>query len=294
MTRSRAATRPTVLVTGGTGLLGRHVLQRLADARTYAVVALHRPGAAPPPPMTNVTWVEQDLARPLASSLPDRVDTVIHLAQSRHHREFPAGAVETFDVGAAATVRLLDYCRRSGGGRFVLASSGAVYPPSKRPLSESDRLDPRTFHGVSKVAAEHAACSFRSLFSVQILRFFFIYGRDQEPGAFMPGVVSRVRERSPVELTGRDGMHCNPIHVEDAAGAVHAATRLDHSTIVNVAGPDIVSLRDIAVELGQLLGAQARFAVAPGISDLIGDTTLMREQLVTPRVHVRDRLPELL
>ncbi|HYV16958.1 MAG TPA: NAD(P)-dependent oxidoreductase [Conexibacter sp.] len=281
----------TVLVTGGTGLLGRAVLERLAGEQE--VVALHRPASAPPP-IAGVTWLEQDLAAPLRPDLPARVAGVLHLAQSRRHREFPAGAVDTFAINAMATVRLLDYCDRAGGERFVLASSGAIYGPGPAPLREEDAPDPPSFYGQSKLAAERAADEFRARFAVAILRFFFVYGPGQDAGAFVPGLVTRVREGRPIDLQGTDGMRCNPIHVEEAAAASVAAWHRGDAEAANVAGPEIVTLRRIGERLGELVGIAPRFVEHPASGDLVADTARMRARLLTPRIGLGEGLERML
>lgn len=274
----------TVVVTGGTGLLGYGVLERLAG--TDDVVALHRPGSEPPV-IPGVEWVAQDLTATLGGRLPGRVDAVLHVAQSRHHRTFPDGAVDVFDVNVGSTVRLLDYCRRAGGSAFVQASSGAVYRPGPVALSERDDPDPPSFYGHSKLAAEQAALAFGGLFAVSVLRLFFVYGARQDGGAFLPGVRARILDGVPVRLSGPDGLRCNPIHVDDAAAAVQAAWTTGFSGVVNVAGPETVSLRSIAETLGGLLDREPRFEHAGAAGDLVADIARMSECLGAPTTGVR-------
>jgi len=128
-----------VLVTGGGGFLGTALLPRLV-ARGE-VIALRRPGTQPSQ-VDGVRWVVQDLAAPLSADLPERIDAVIHLAQSRRYREFPDGAIDVYEVNAGATVRLLEYCSRAGAASFTYASSGAVYAPGPEPVNEADAPQP--------------------------------------------------------------------------------------------------------------------------------------------------------
>jgi len=66
----------TILLTGGTGFLGAALLEPLAERDE--VVAVYRPGTQPPS-VDRVRWVEQDLAAPLTTDLPERVDAIVHL-----------------------------------------------------------------------------------------------------------------------------------------------------------------------------------------------------------------------
>ncbi len=276
----------TALITGGTGFLGQALLAPLA-ARGE-VFAIHRPGTSPPL-CDGVTWIAQDLSAPLDADLPASVDTVIHLAQSRRYREFPEAAVELFEVNTGAAVRLLDYARRAGARSFVLASSGAVYPSGPEPLSEDTPPAPSSLYASGKLAADDAARHYAEFFHAQVLRYFFIYGPGQR-GMFIPGVIQRVREGVPVTLAGQSGIRVNPVFVSDAADATLAATEREDSGVFNVAGPDVVSLRELATIAGEQLDAAPTFEVtAPG-SDLIADTTLMRERLTAPRIGTREGL----
>lgn len=276
----------TVLLTGATGLLGTALLPRLAVRGE--VWAMHPPERAPQP-VEGVRWVTQDLTEPLSSELPDRIDAVIHLAQSRRHREFPEGAIDMHEVNAAATVRLLDYCRRAGGTAFTFASTGGVYAPGQSPVEENGALAPINFYAASKLAGEKAVEQFRALLRGHSLRPFFIYGPGQR-NMFIAGLIARVRERGEVTLAGYDGIRVNPVYVEDAADAVIASLELEESVTMNVAGPDVVSVREIAELIGGLLEREPIFAVGDVQPDLVAGVE-QRDSLVgAPRVALAEGL----
>lgn len=270
----------SVLVTGGTGFLGHAVLSRLAER--YSVVATRRAGSDLPA-VSGVDWLTQDLAAPLSGELPERVDAVIHLAQSLGYRALPDRAVDVFDVNAAATVRLLDYCRRAGGRTFTYASSGAVYGGGMRPLREADTCRPANLYGVSKLAGELAVEQFRDHLAAHALRFFFIYGPGQRD-AFIPGLLGRIAEGRAVSLAGADGFQANPVFVDDAADAVVSTLELADGCTLNVAGPDTVSVRQIA-ELGSsFLGRPCSFVTEQPNSDLVANINAQRRVLGAPAV----------
>ena len=276
----------TILLTGGTGFLGAAVLEPLA-ARDE-VVALHRPGTTPPS-VDRVRWVPQDLAGPLVPELPEHVDAVVHLAQSRRYREFPESALDIFDLNMGAAVRLLDYARRCGAGKFVLASSGAVYSPRSEPLREEDPLTPGNLYATCKLAAEHAASHFGDYFDVAILRYFFIYGPGQLD-MFVAGIVNRVMNELPVSLSSDAGIRVNPVFVDDAAAATLAALEATGVGAYNVAGRDVVSLREIADTIGEIVGKTPKFVLGDAAPDLVADIERMSEALVPPRIGIHDGL----
>jgi UDP-glucose 4-epimerase len=276
----------TVVVTGATGFLGSALLELLAQRDE--VVALHRPGAEPPA-RAGVRWLPQDLAAPLGADLPQATDAVIHLAQSRRYREFPEGARDVFAVNAAVTVELLDYARRSGAKAFTYASSGAVYASGPEPVRETDAPQPGNFYAASKRAGELAAEQYRSLLNAHVLRFFFIYGPGQR-NMFIPGVLARIGDGQEVTLAGTDGIRVNPVFVDDAAAAVAGTLELPESMTLNVAGPDVVSLREIAEIGGRLLGSEPRFASTDPQPDLVASIDRMREAVGAPKVGIDEGL----
>lgn len=277
-----------IVVTGGTGLLGPAVLRRLG--RGHEVVALYRPGSAPVD-VRGVRWIEEDLKHPCYSELPERVDAVVHLAQSRQFREFPNGAVDVFEVNTAATVRLLRYCWEAQGTRFIYASSGAVYAPGFRPVREYDVPKPPNFYAMSKLVAEQAVDQFRDLLTALNLRFFFIYGPGQRE-MLVPRLIEAVRTGIPIPLAGEKGIRINPIYVDDAAAAVEAALRSDRSGTFNVAGPEVIPISRIAELIGEAVGVTPSFTHGPVQPDLIGDIEQMREHLVAPQTPLRQGLEQ--
>jgi UDP-glucose 4-epimerase len=277
----------TVVVTGGTGFLGAAVVE-LLGARGDEVVALVRPGAAPAD-LPGVRWVEQDLAVPLGTALPERAGAVIHLAQSRRYREFPEGALDVQAVNVTMTVELLDFARRAGAQTFVYASSGAVYTSGPEPVRETDVPRPANFYAASKLAGELAVEHFRALLRAHILRFFFIYGPGQR-NMFIPGVLGRIRDGGDVTLAGEDGIRVNPVYVDDAARAVAATLGLAEPATLNIAGPDVLSLRQIAEAGGRLLGREPSFAHTDPQPDLVASIDRMRAAVGAPEVGFEEGL----
>ena len=285
-----------ILVTGAGGLLGAHVVQLLADEAEIVAAGHSAPKIAAP----NVTPLALDLSRPLdRAALPQRVDVVIHLAQSSRFREFPETAGDIFEVNTARLVDLIDYARRAGAANFVYASTGGVYGGGPEPLGEDAPAPPAGeilgFYPASKRAGELLAEAFSSQLNVAVLRYFFIYGPGQKRGMLIPRLVDSVREGRSVTLQGESGLRCNPIHAEDAARATVAAAGLDRSATVNVAGPEILSLRQICEAIGRRLGRRPVLEVQPGEPrDLIADISLMESLLIPPARRFEDGVADLL
>jgi UDP-glucose 4-epimerase len=267
-----------IVLTGATGFVGSHVLPMLA--RSHEVIALARQ-TRPPVTAPNVTWITTDLAKPLdLAQLPDAVDAVVHLAQSKRYREFPDGAEDVFAVNLQSTFQLLEYARASGASKFLFASTGGVYGSANRPLSEDDRLNPLNFYISSKYSAESFVASYRPLFHTIVFRFFFVYGPGQQ-GMMVPSLLRRVVAGEPITIQGDPGIRTNPIYIDDAAAVFEPALELEESNLFNVAGDEIVTIRDLVQLMQEASGRTVPIERAPGDldGDLIGDNTRMREVL---------------
>lgn len=283
-----------VLVTGATGLLGSSLVPALAEH--HHVVAVTR--RAPEEPSA-ARWVIHDLSRPsLPDDLPKSIDVVIHLAQGRAFRDFPEQAVSTYEVNVGSTARLLDWAWRAGAGQFILASTGGVYANTGVPHREDEAVDAASVgnhYAASKLAAEALTHAYASRFSVVVLRPFFMYGRVQERSMLLPRLADTIATGGAIPLAGEHGIRFNPIHVSDAARAVAAALAVPDSTVVNLAGPETLSLRDAAEVLGARLGREVRFerqGDSPAV-DVIGDTARMAALLTEPRTAFADVAGEL-
>jgi len=275
-----------LLVSGATGFLGTHFVR--AAGRTHRIYALARArGSA-----DGVTWIDADLAgRVPIERLPAQVDAVVHLAQSRHDRDFPAGARDVFAVNVSATLDLLDYARVCAARRFVLVSSGGVYGTGPSPFSETDALAPPDFYLTSKHCAEALAAPYGAYFTVVILRPFFIYGPGQA-GRLIPNLAARIVRGEDIQVAGGEGPRLNPVYVDDMVGALEAVLRPEAGGAYNVAGADVVSVRRLAQMIGATIGAPPRFTSPPGsvARDLVGNIERLGMLHWRPQVGLEDGL----
>lgn len=274
-----------VLVTGASGLIGSHLSGELT-ARGHDVWAVTRTvasGRAQP----GVHRVPLDLTAQSWVQLPPRADVVVHLAQSPHYRSFPEGALDVFDVNVASTARLLDWARKAGVRQFILASSGGV------PAA----MGQRTSHYVaSKRCAELLAESYGALFDVLTLRFFFVYGRGQKPWMLVPRLLQTIQSDGEVMLAGPHGPRLNPVHVADAVQAIVRAIDGGESGTIDIAGPEVLTVRAMSDTIAARLGRTARYACDLDAEphDLLGDISEMSARLWQPQHKFVEGVAELI
>ena len=115
--------------------------------------------------------VEHDLATPAGPGiLPERIDAVVHLAQSDRYRDFPGGAPDIFAINVRATFELLEYALAAGASRFVFASTGGVYGYNYDRVLETHPVSPLNFYLSSKYAAELMIANYRALLDTVVVR----------------------------------------------------------------------------------------------------------------------------
>lgn len=285
-----------LLITGPNGLLGRQVCIDCV-VNGYNVTAL--PSSNPLDALPYVNYIPFDFNNPWREqNLPVSVDAIVHLAQSPNFRRFPEAALDVFRVNIESTARLLDYAKRKGVKHFVLASSGGVYEFGSQTRKESDPIRSPAeldYYLASKLSSEMLVNNYRAFFHTTILRFFFVYGSRQNREMFIPRLLDNISQGRKVSLQGDDGFRFNPIHVADASRAVVASVEKTATGTINVAGADVLSIREICEAMGSLLGVSPEYEHQAGeAKSLIGDIEQMKRKLHTPTIRLIDSLDELI
>ncbi len=285
-----------IFVTGATGFLGSQLVAHLA--REHEIWAMTR--RDPAPELERVHWLRQDLTHDRWDiALPGQIDAVVHLAQSPQFRNFPEAAPEIYAVAVGATMRLLDWSVRAGARHFILASTGGLYGSSDTAVRETDTLpelrNQLGFYFATKRASELLATQYTGQINAVVLRYFFLYGSGQAPQMLMPRLLANIRSGQPVYLHGEEGIRINPIHVDDAVMLVRRCLDLTESRLINIAGPQVASLRDIALAIGKCVGRAPVFTVDTTVrpNHLVADIRRMTSALGAPKIGIEEGIAEL-
>ncbi|HLG17485.1 MAG TPA: NAD(P)-dependent oxidoreductase [Blastocatellia bacterium] len=280
-----------ILITGATGFIGRRVVSMLAPQHEVSALARN-----PAQSITEgrVSTIMLDLARPLDHRvLPSQVDVIIHLAQA--NVAFPESAEEMFAVNTRSTLQLLDYGRRAGAGRFILASSGDVYGFRIGASKETDAPAPQSFYAITKLSSELLVNAYSSYIEPCVLRFFHPYGPGQS-NRLIARLAQRIRNGESVRLHNNDRPHVSPVYIDDAVTAVDRAINSSYSGVVNIAGNTSISMRDLATKIGSVIECEPVFEeTGEEAGDLVGCDELMKQVLGTwPMVGLTDGLSRML
>jgi UDP-glucuronate 4-epimerase len=263
-----------ILVTGGAGFIGSHLVDSLiADGHAVTVfdnfdpfyhraikeqnIASHR---------THPRWrlVEGDLRdHGSLDSLPD-IDVVVHLAAKTGVRPSLRDPQAYQDVNVAGTQNLLEFARARGIRQFVFASSSSVYGVNPRvPWSEEDHvLQPISPYASTKVSGELLGHVYSHLYGIRFiaLRFFTVYGPRQRPDLAINKFARLMRQGKPVPVFGDGSSRRDYTFVEDIVQGIRSAMTYDATPyeVINLGNDQTVSLQQMIEGLERALGVTAQ------------------------------------
>lgn len=279
-----------ILITGAGGLVGAHLFPLLNEEHQVYTISKKNISKN----NINIDFSEEwDI-----SALPKNLDTIIHLAQSENFRDFPRKAIEIFNVNTTSTLKLIDFACKTGVKTFVFASSAGIYGNSDFEFDESMDIVYKSemgFYLATKQCSEIILDNYSSLLQVIQLRLFFVYGQGQRKDMLMPRLVDNIRRGIPVHLQGAFGITINPTHVFDTVKAIKASLNLTGSHKINIAGPELLTMKEIADTIGSLVLKQPQFIFeekkAP---NLIGNISDMSKKLIKPVTRFKDGIKDLI
>ena len=283
-----------ILITGATGFIGSTLIKHLKGRHEMILVSRRRSDIHTE---IGIERFAADLSEPLDfSNMPDKVDSIIHLAQSNFYRQFPDKAEDIFNVNVQGTFRLLQYAKHAKAESFIFASTGNVYGYGPKPFLETDAVNPSDFYGVSKRVGELLLQSYKSFFRTVIFRFFTVYGPGQHK-MLIYSLLEKVRKGETITIEGSPGLSVNPIYIGDAVRVFDSALHQSVSGVFNVAGDEVVTIQDIVGIIEEVLEKKASIQHTKNhrSSNLVGENTRMKEVLnVFPETPLRAGLRKIL
>jgi UDP-glucuronate 4-epimerase len=263
-----------VLVTGGAGFIGSHVVQALATAGHdvdvldvfhdfYDTAIKHANVAAFPPSVRLHTADITDMAVVQKIFTDGRFDTVVHLAARAGVRPSIEDPKAYIDTNITGTYNLLEASRITGVKKFVFASSSSVYGLSKVvPFSEDLPL-PQTLspYAATKLAGEHLCGNYSNLHGLNVvcLRFFTVYGPGQRPDLAIYKFTHHIENGIPIPKFGDGNTRRDYTYIDDIVQGVIAATAYDSAKfdIFNLGESETTTLNELIAVLESATGKSA-------------------------------------
>ena len=280
-----------ILIIGANGLLAKNLVDSLSrEHKVYASIRNQKEVKFSK--NENITTIESDLSNFETSCLPENIDAVYYLAQSNRFREFPNGAQDMTEVNILTPIKVATWASEHKVKTFIYASTGGVYTRTKDLVYESDTIDSSEINGFypsSKFCAEVLLKNYETFFETFIIaRPFFIYGFGQTETMLIPRLIDNIKKDNSISLSGNDGIRINPIYVSDAVKAFESMLKVKGSYVFNIAGDEILSLKDICLIIGNIISKEPLFTHnQQNSNDLIGNTELMKKYLCKPQISFK-------
>ncbi len=277
-----STTRKRVLVTGGAGLIGSHIVDLLVDGRdrgTYGEIVIldnfvrgRRENLASALERGPLTLVEGDITdRTTVADVMAGIDVVFHLAALRITQcaEDPRLAVDVLGNG---TFNILEAAVKSGVRKVVASSTASVYGLAEVfPTTEQHHpYNNRTIYGATKVFNEGLLRSFNEMYQLPYvaLRYFNVYGPRMDIfGAYTEVLIrwmDRIMEGKPPMLFGDGQQTMDFVYVTDIARAnILAAESEVSDEVFNVASGVETSLNDLAKALLRVMDSDMPLEYGP-------------------------------
>jgi UDP-glucose 4-epimerase len=281
-----------VLVTGGAGFIGSHLVEQLVNVGARVAVLddlstgrIQNLDAVASRIDLDVHSVADAVADP---RLVADFDVIFHLAANPYIPPSVESPAYDYELNLETTFRLLEVLRQAERRpQLVYASSAAVYgDPARLPIRESDPTVPISPYGVSKLAAERYVAVYSRLYAMpcSAVRLFSVYGPRQRKQVVYDLLDRLSRDSDRLEIMGDGTQERDFVYVEDVAAAfIAVAERAPaEGEVFNVASGTTHSIAQLADGLCEALGAHPEIAytgsVRPGDAERWSvDTSALRD-----------------
>lgn len=274
-----------VLITGPTGFIGRHCLDRLLaePCEIHAVSRTSRPSSD-----SRVHWCAADLREPDEAARLIRTirpSHLLHLAWEATPRVYSASPenLRWLEAGVA----MLTAFGEAGGARFVGAGTSAEYEPGEDPCAEDlTPIRPSTIYGKCKAACGLAAQAAAQHYGFGAAwgRVFLPYGPGDPPARLVPTVIAAIEENRPVQMTHGRQLR-DFIYVPDAADLLVRLLFSSETGAFNIGTGLSTTIRSVVERIADRIGGRdlLRFgAIEPPAGEppaLVADMSKVRTRL---------------
>ena len=262
-----------ILVTGGAGFIGSHLLQLLQGQQGVEVVVYdnlssgrreHVPKA--------IRLVEGDVrdAEGLANLFASEgFDSVVHLAAQTMVPYSLSHPEEDCQINLLGLINILECCRKYAVKHIVFSSSAAVYGDNLNiPLHEEEKPMPTSAYGITKMASEHYLRMYHDLYGLNttVLRFANVYGERQGAGG-EGGVVSifckLLAAGQGVTVFGNGEQTRDFVYAGDIAEALWRGSQLEGHHVINISTQKETSVNQLLAAFKQAVGREFHVQYAP-------------------------------
>lgn len=303
----------SVLITGGAGFIGSHLVDRLLALGEQVTVidnfndfydpAIKRANVAPHLEHANYTLIEADIRDAFQVRTCFRSGDfyqVIHLAAMAGVRPSLRDPVLYQQVNLIGTMNILEAMHEFSVNDFIFASSSSVYGNTEKvPSAESDPVDtPISPYAATKKSGELMAYTYHHLYGIKTacLRFFTVYGPRQRPEMAVHKFTDQIYRSQELVVHADGRSRRDYTYIEDIIDGVMAARKAEYTyEIINLGRSDAVVLSDLVSKIETGLGKKAAVRMAPNqpgdVRQTFADITKAQRLLgFAPKISIDDGL----
>lgn len=260
--------RKKVLITGGSGFIGRHLVYRLrAGGADITTVSRNRTDHFP-----EIKHYSIDIkdARAVDDCIRDcQPEYIFHLAAYKERTESISAFYSSIETNLVGSLNLFSAAQHQNSIRSIVALGTAEeYGNTSTPFWEESRESPVTPYSFSKVCVSHLGKLFFQLFHLPVIvvRPTLAYGPGQGTDMFLPSLITTLLEGKPFAMTP-GGQTRDFVYVADLVDALVLASRKEtaHGQVINIGSGEPVKLVDIASLVGKMMQKEGlvRIGVKP-------------------------------
>src|SRR5213079_188295 len=305
-----------ILVTGGAGFIGSHLVEKLLpDGYSVAILDDFNDFYDPQIKRANIAAVAKDIAvhdvdlrdGDKISNLfrREKFDAIAHLAARAGVRPSIQQPQLYYDTNVAGSLHLLEGARTSGIERFIFASSSSVYGAAKKvPFSEEEHLTQTLSpYAATKIGGEFLCSTYSHLYKLRIvaLRYFTVYGARQRPDLAIHQFTRKIHAGEPIDQFGDGTTRRDYTYIDDIIEGTMAALNYDGAMfdVFNLGESQTIQLKDLIAAIENALGKKAkinRLPEQPGDMPLTcADISKARKLLgYNPTTRLSDGLPRFI
>jgi UDP-glucose 4-epimerase len=294
----------TILVTGGAGFIGSHIVEHFHTTDQVIVLDSLRSGFRANIDPFGVRFIQGSVTdAPLVNEVMKGVDFVFHLAALVSVPESMDKPLETVDINVQGTLHILEAARTHKVKKVVISSSAAIYGDNPAvPKIESMLPEPRSPYAITKLDDEYYAKLFTTDFGLPVacLRYFNVFGPRQSPksqyAAAVPIFIDRCLRGEEIVIYGDGEQTRDFIYVKDIVAANILGATSELTGVSNVANGKSVTINELADMIVRLTGNSVPIRHAPvragDVKHSLADTTRVRDAGFTPSTSLEIGLRE--
>ena len=269
-----------ILVTGGAGFIGSHLVEKLLAAdHEVSILDDFNDFYDPQIKRANISCVAKDIRiheLDLRNGVAvcelfqrERPEAVMHLAARAGVRPSIQAPELYYETNVRGTLHLLEAARAIDLERFIFASSSSVYGISQVvPFSEDQHLTQTISpYAATKIGGEFLCSTYSHLYKMRIvaLRFFTVYGARQRPDLAIRQFTKRIHQGQPINQFGNGTTRRDYTYIDDIIQGVMASLTYDKAMfdIFNLGESQTIELRELIAAIEQTLGRKAQINQLP-------------------------------